>query len=76
MLPRFKVDECQDITGVSKATIPKLSFALIRSFLELVQDLDYGMQDKAKVGEKAQHTGVFEHFESTFNAVMCPLARP
>ncbi len=43
--------------------------------LEPVQDLDYGMQDKAKGGEKAQHTGVFEHFELTFNVVMCPLAR-
>ncbi len=45
------------------------------SLYEPVQDLDYGMQDKAKVGEKAQHTGVLEHFELTYNAVMHPLAR-
>jgi hypothetical protein len=37
---------------------------------EPVQDLDQWMQCKAKVDEKAKHTGVCEHFEFTFNAVM------
>ena len=43
--------------------------------LEPVQDLDQGIQRKAKVDEKAQHTGVCEHFESAFNAVMRSSAR-
>ncbi len=43
--------------------------------LESVQDLDYAMQDKAKVGEKVQHTGVFENYELTFSVVKCPLVR-
>jgi hypothetical protein len=43
--------------------------------LEPVQDLDQWMQCKAKVDEKAQHTGVCEHFESTFNAAMRHSAR-
>ena len=43
--------------------------------LEPVQDLDQGMQYKAKVDDKAQHTEVCEHFESAFNAVMRPSVR-
>jgi hypothetical protein len=31
------------------------------------------VQDKAKIGEKAQFTGVNEHFEPIFNAVLCQL---
>jgi hypothetical protein len=37
---------------------------------EPVQDLGQWMQCKAKVGEKAQHTGASEHFKPTFNAAM------
>jgi hypothetical protein len=42
---------------------------------EPVQDLDQWMQCKAKVDEKAQHTEICEHFESTFNAAMRYSAR-
>ncbi|MEE9395446.1 MAG: hypothetical protein V3V31_00395 [Methylococcales bacterium] len=35
----------------------KMGGYLLRVALEPVQDLDQGMQRKAKVDEKAQHTG-------------------
>ena len=36
----------------------------------LLKILMNGWSAKAKVDEKAQHTGVCEHFESTFNTVI------
>jgi hypothetical protein len=45
------------------------NLAVLAGLVEPVQELDQWVQHKGKVDDKAQYTGVCEHFESNFNAV-------